>query len=272
MIQTKQLLAHAAEAKIYLVKEVEYQGNLVPYIVKDRISKGYRHPILDKKIIKQRTKREASILEKANKLIPTPLPIEVTESKIIMPYIEGKKLSDNLEQLNWKSICKTIGNQIAKLHDNNIIHGDLTTSNMIYVDNSNNSKDKQNPSMLKQAPSDKLKMNNKSMLKPTTSNDLTINNKIKREAEQEEASSNKRAEGEPKLYFIDFGLSFTSTRIEDKAVDLHLIKQALEAKHFSIHKEAEKIILDNYNSKDKTRVLEQLKKVEARGRYRKNAA
>ena len=64
---------------------------------------------------------------------------------------------------------------------------------MIYVDNSNNSKDKQNPSMLKQAPSDKLKMNNKSMLKPTTSNDLTINNKIKREAEQEEASSNKRA-------------------------------------------------------------------------------
>lgn len=125
-----------------------------------------------------------------------------------MPYIEGKKLSEHLEQLEWRNICKIIGNQIAKLHDNNIIHGDLTTSNMIWN------------------------------------------------------------EKEKKLYFIDFGLGFISSRIEDKAVDLHLIKQALEAKHFSIYKEAEKIILDNYNSKDKDKILEQLKKVELRGRYK----
>jgi tRNA A-37 threonylcarbamoyl transferase component Bud32 len=47
-----------------------------------------------------------------------------------------------------------------------------------------------------------------------------------------------------------------------------LIKQALEAKHFSIHKEAEKIILENYSSKDREKILEQLKKVELRGRYK----
>ena len=38
-----------------------------------------------------------------------------------------------------------------------------------------------------------------------------------------------------KIYIIDFGLGFISNKIEDKAVDLHLIKQALEAKHFQNH-------------------------------------
>jgi len=175
-------------------------------VIKDRVSKGYRHPELDKKIIKQRTKSEAKILEKASKLIPCPLPTNVEFNEIEMPFIEGKKLSENLEKLDYKKISKIIGNQIAKIHDNNIIHGDLTTSNMIWNNNEN------------------------------------------------------------KLYFIDFGLGYISPKLEDKAVDLHLIKQALEAKHYSIYKECEKIILDNYNSKDKDKILSQLKKVEARGR------
>jgi Kae1-associated kinase Bud32 len=217
------LLAQAAEAKIYK------EGN---NIVKDRISKGYRHPLLDKKIIKQRTRREASILEKAHKLINSPLPEQVTENQIKMPFIDGKKLSDNLEQLNWKEICKQIGKNIALLHDNDIIHGDLTTSNMILVEN--------------------------------TENPL-IKNKTQTKTKQDEIRIN---ETNPRVIFIDFGLSFHSKRFEDKAVDLHLIKQALEAKHFSIHREAEQIILENYNSKDKTKTLEQLKKVEARGRYK----
>lgn len=199
---TNKLIAQGAEAKIFLDQNI---------IIKDRVSKKYRHPELDKKIIKSRTKKEAKLLEKISSLINSPKPAKINEKKefniIKMPYIKGKKLSENLEKLDWKEICKKIGNQMAKIHDNNIIHGDLTTSNMI----------------------------------------LTNDNK---------------------LFFIDFGLGFTSTRIEDKAVDLHLIKQALEAKHYTIHKQAEQIILDNYNSKDKIKILEQLKKVEARGRYR----
>lgn len=194
----KKIIASGAEANI--IQEGKF-------VVKDRISKGYRHPELDKKIIKQRTKRETTILEKAHKLINSPSPEMIEFNKIKMPFIEGKKLSENLENLDWKNVCKTIGKNIAKLHDNNIIHGDLTTSNMI----------------------------------------LTKSGKV---------------------IFIDFGLGFHSERLEDKAVDLHLIKQALEAKHFLIHKEAEKIILDNYNSKDKAKILEQLKKVELRGRYK----
>jgi tRNA A-37 threonylcarbamoyl transferase component Bud32 len=216
-----------------------HEGNK---IIKDRISKKYRHPDLDKKIIKARTKKEFKLLQKASSIINAPCPISSSFNEIEMPFIEGKKLSENLENLDWKSICKQIGNQIALLHDNNIIHGDLTTSNMILLDSAT------------YKTSNNKKSNNK---------DIAHNKSSKKKvAEQEGATDNS------KLFFIDFGLGYVSERFEDKAVDLHLIKQALEAKHFSIHKEAEKIIIENYNSKDKIKVLEQLKKVEARGRYK----
>ena len=195
---TKKLIAQAAEAKIFRIDDL---------VIKDRIPKGYRHPELDKKIIKQRTKKESKILEKAHKLIGSPLPTKTTNNEITMPFIDGKKLSESLEELDYKELCKQIAEKIAKLHDNNIIHGDLTTSNMIL---------------------------------------------------------DKKGE----VIFIDFGLGFTSSRNEDKAVDLHLIKQALEAKHFSIWKECWRVIHENYNSKDREKTLEQLKKVEIRGRYK----
>jgi Kae1-associated kinase Bud32 len=245
------LLAQAAEAKIFLKETKEGKQ-----IIKDRTSKGYRHPELDKKIIKQRTKREANLLQKASEIINTPAPLNIHETqkskttKIIMPFIEGKKLSENLENLDWQQICKKIGNQIAKLHDNNIIHGDLTTSNMILVGDSKNI----------------LSLSKE--IKSPPSKSSALNKKISKETELVQASNKKASPDNSKLFFIDFGLGFTSERIEDKAVDLHLIKQALEAKHFSIHKEAEKIILENYNSKEKSKVIEQLKKVEARGRYK----
>ncbi|MDP1729514.1 MAG: RIO1 family regulatory kinase/ATPase [archaeon] len=236
------IIAQGAEAIII------HEGNSV---IKERISKKYRHPELDKKIIKTRTKKEAKLLEKVSKIIPCPSPSNLKEidksklpHKIEMPFIEGKKLSEHLEKLDWKNICKIIGNQIAKIHDKDIIHGDLTTSNLIWVEN---------------APS------NKSLLQEVKSITNSLHLTKKKIAEQAQAIDNFSY---PRLYFIDFGLGFTSSRIEDRAVDLHLIKQALEAKHFSIHKEAEKIILENYNSKDKTKILEQLKKVELRGRYK----
>lgn len=220
---TPHILAQGAEAKII------QKGN---FIIKDRISKGYRHPELDKRIIKIRTKKEKNLLEKASKIINTPNPEETSEISLIkMPFIKGKKLSDFLEKLNHRKISKEIGKSIAKLHDNDIIHGDLTTSNMIWVE------------------SLKKISNKEKNAEQISSHDCKINNKSR-------------------LFFIDFGLGFISKRIEDKAVDLHLIKQALEAKHFSIWKECWKIIEKEYKPKDKKKIIEQLKKVEARGRYK----
>jgi len=205
------LLSKGAEASILLSKDV---------VIKDRIPKSYRIQILDNKLRKSRTKKEAKLLEKAGKLIPIPKLIKTdNKEKIEMEYIKGQKLSEHLDSLkNAISICKTIGKQIAKLHDAGIIHGDLTTSNMIL-------------------------------------------------SKKKKAGVIEPAEV---LYFIDFGLGFHSDRIEDKAVDLHLIKQALEAKHFEKHEKFFNAITEGYEASEKVEeVLNRLKKVESRGRYKK---
>ncbi len=200
----QKIIAQGAEAKIYLIKDK---------VVKDRISKKYRLRELDNKIRRRRTKAEAKLLTKASKIILCPKPLADPGSgrMIHMPYVDGLKLSNelnNFELKKQKEICKQIGESVSKLHNNNIIHGDLTTSNMIYKN------------------------------------------------------------GE--VYFIDFGLGFISRKFEDKAVDIHVLKQALEAKHFEnwevLFKEFEKA----YKTKNKEAetVFERLKKVEKRGRYK----
>ena len=72
------------------------------------------------------------------------------------------------------------------------------------------------------------------------------------------------------VYFIDFGLSFFSQKAEDKAVDLHLLKEALESKHCKIWEDCFKSAISAYkkaaNSGNET--LKRLEIVEKRGRYR----
>lgn len=230
-------------------------------IIKDRISKGYRLKILDENLRKKRTKSEAKIIDKLKSIINVPKIIEVNDNKIIMQYIEGEKLSDDLDNLkNKNEIAEQIGKEIAKLHDNDIIHGDLTTSNIILVENSSDDTTKTSAAKknLKNLISNR-KINNSGMLKQEESMKEGIS-----AAERSEADKNNNF----KVYFIDFGLSFHSHRIEDKAVDLHLIRQALEAKHFLYWKQLFESVTKGYNSKDKTKILEQLKKVESRGRYK----
>jgi TP53 regulating kinase and related kinases len=201
---SEKILYQGAEAKIIL------NGD---FIIKDRTKKSYRLKELDDKIRKSRTKKETKLLEKASKIINSPKPIETKEIyQIKMPYIKGKKLSDNLDSFpleKQKEICKKIGEEIAKLHKADIIHGDLTTSNMI-LDEENN-----------------------------------------------------------KIYFIDFGLGYISVKIEDKAVDLHLLKQALEARHFKNWEVLFASVLKGYeNYEESKKILERLKAVEKRGRYK----
>jgi len=206
---SQKIIASGAEANIIL------ENNL---ITKDRIPKGYRLKQIDDKIRKIRTRSETKLLEKASQIINAPQPQaqkDKNSTKIKMPFIKGKKLSEHLDSLPEKQaekVCNAIGESIAKLHDADIIHGDLTTSNIIL----------------------------------------------------DEKDKNKE-----KVWFIDFGLGFHSARIEDKAVDIHLIKQALEAKHFQHWEKYLKYILEGYKtSANSTKVLEQLKKVESRGRYK----
>ena len=125
------IIAQGAEA--ILRKE----GNI---LVKDRISKDYRIKEIDEKIRKLRTRSETRLLERASGIIKTPKVINSDDKnmKITMEFIDGVKLVDYIDGINEKErekILKLIGNEVALLHNNNIIHGDLTTSNMILKNN-----------------------------------------------------------------------------------------------------------------------------------------
>jgi len=218
--ESLKLIQQGAEAKILFDKENNS-------ILKKRFPKKYRHEDLDKKLTKRRTKAETKIMLEASEIIDVPAPKNKPGKifdEINMPYIEGNKLSDFLDNFNpdkQKKICRKIGESIAELHKKGIIHGDLTTSNMI-------------------------------------------------------CDSSSLHTHLPKVYFIDFGLGFYSDKVEDKAVDLHLLKQALEAKHFrrwrQLYSEVKKGYIEGYQEREQDKhaeeVFKRIEKVEKRGRYK----
>ncbi|MEM4719242.1 MAG: RIO1 family regulatory kinase/ATPase, partial [Candidatus Pacearchaeota archaeon] len=122
-----EVLFRGAEAVIKLIDNNK--------ILKERIKKSYRIREIDEKLRKSRTKRERKILEKASRLIDVPKILNKEEDfKIEMEFIEGQRLSDFLDSFSekkQKKIMEKVGQIIAKLHKEDIIHDDLTTSNMI---------------------------------------------------------------------------------------------------------------------------------------------
>jgi len=102
-------------------------------LLKNRIQKNYRHPKLDLTIRKTRTRSEAKLLREASVFVNVPKIISVDQntSQIAMEFIEGKQLKEVIEKK--KELCVLAGKEIKKLHDAGIIHGDLTTSNILFV-------------------------------------------------------------------------------------------------------------------------------------------
>lgn len=158
-------------------------------ILKERFSKKYRHPTLDVKLTKQRLVKEAKNVSKCRQIgiqVPTIYNVDKTNNQIYMEYIEGCSIKEYLRKFEvqansseehiWDQSCleifHSVGKIIGLLHKNKLVHGDLTTSNMM------------------------LRNGN-------------INN----------------------IVMIDFGLSFTTTLDEDKAVDLYVLERALLSTH-----------------------------------------
>ena len=133
-MSSEKLISKGAEAYIYLINFFD-----MPAIKKVRIKKDYREPSLDLYIRRHRTKREAKLLSAVKKLgVPAPViyDIEISEYTIVMEYIEGKLLKNlllkgNLGKNEKVALLKSVGKYVAIMHKSNIIHGDLTTSNII---------------------------------------------------------------------------------------------------------------------------------------------
>ncbi len=126
------LIKKGAEASLYFE---EWQNRKV--ILKKRLPKRYRLPELDREIQAQRTRHEPQIIHRAKEAgVSTPIVfmVDTAEATIVMEFVEGKQVKQVLSDLpsdKRLDLCRYIGKLIGRLHSDGIIHGDLTTSNMI---------------------------------------------------------------------------------------------------------------------------------------------
>lgn len=127
------LIKKGAEASLYLA---DWHDRKV--IIKKRLPKKYRLPKLDKQIATYRTVHEPQLIHEAKKAgVPTPtiFLVDVKTATITMEFIDGKQVKQLLSEVSKnqrQSLCFKIGGLIGRLHKYGVIHGDLTTSNMIH--------------------------------------------------------------------------------------------------------------------------------------------
>ncbi|RDB21769.1 EKC/KEOPS complex subunit BUD32 [Hypsizygus marmoreus] len=205
-------ISQGAEAKVY---KANLTSEAPPILLKYRFQKHYRHPTLDVSLTRSRVAGEARALLKCLRSgvnVPGIRMVDAAAGALGIEWIEGKSVrhllpggagedeeaedvqsedvaegeGESVDALNEygisvETLMRLIGVEIGKMHLADIIHGDLTTSNM----------------MLRHPTS-------------FTSDDLEI---------------------PTELVLIDFGLSYHSTLVEDKAVDLYVLERAFSSTH-----------------------------------------
>lgn len=203
-------------AEAILIREAWYGKDVV---IKDRIPKAYRVSTLDLYLRRARTRQEAKLLTDARNigvLTPFVFLVDLTNTRIVMEYIEGQQLKEAVTTMSAPervTVFHSVGEIVGKLHLNNIVHGDLTTSNIILTPQNN-------------------------------------------------------------LYFLDFGLGVTSSEIEQKGVDLHLLQRVLESTHYHVYDECLEAFLAGYQQSSPSEgrtVIERLWEIDSRGRYASRA-
>ncbi|MBT4935875.1 Kae1-associated serine/threonine protein kinase [Candidatus Woesearchaeota archaeon] len=104
-------------------------------VIKERFSKAYRLQHLDDSLRKFRTRREAKVLTKLGEMdFPAPKMQSFSDKRmsIVMDFVPGETLKHVLKHGDeFHTFAKEIGQKVGILHKENIVHGDLTTSNMI---------------------------------------------------------------------------------------------------------------------------------------------
>lgn len=130
------LLKQGAEAKLYIS-----EFNSQKCLVKERFKKTYRLPEIDKQRTHESMKAESKSISRcqaAGILVPKIYHMNLNDRKIYMEYfdraITAKKYINDLDADSaghLKDLGEAIGRIVGEMHGNNIIHGDLTTSNIL---------------------------------------------------------------------------------------------------------------------------------------------
>lgn len=140
-------IAQGAEARLY---RSTYLLPNIPCALKYRPSKPYRHPILDLRLTKHRILSEARVLVKCRRdgvPVPAVYAVDETAGWLMTEWIEGevvrKRLNEWLKRRKDEGILdgvddgelvelmRRVGSVVGKMHAIGIVHGDLTTSNLM---------------------------------------------------------------------------------------------------------------------------------------------
>lgn len=175
----------------------------------------YRLEALDSMLRMQRTVHEAGMIAAAKAAgvgAPFVYFLSPPRATIVMELVAGTRMKDAISErqpAEAAELFRNLGGCVARLHRAGIMHGDLTTANVIIRDG--------------------------------------------------------------RLVFIDFGLSLHSTRVEDFAVDLRLIKETITGAHAPVAEVATEALFEGYRGAVGERAaksaLRQLREIERRGRY-----
>lgn len=154
------LIAQGAEARVY---RTTYLDSSRPCALKYRPPKPYRHPVLDARLTKQRILAEARILHKCRREgvpVPALYAVDVEEDgadgrtnggSLLTEWIEGGPVRarlnswlatipvnteaeadlETLKSAGLLGLLQRMGAAVGSLHKVGIVHGDLTTSNLM---------------------------------------------------------------------------------------------------------------------------------------------
>ncbi|HIP83914.1 MAG TPA: bifunctional N(6)-L-threonylcarbamoyladenine synthase/serine/threonine protein kinase [Methanothermococcus okinawensis] len=244
------LIGKGAEADI---RRASYLG--WECVVKERVRKRYRLEELDKKIRLRRTVREGRFLyliKDYGILSPYIWDIDKRRFNITMSYIPGHLAKEEIERGNL-DCCYNIGVIVGKLHERDIVHNDLTTSNFIVM------REGDTHGIREVSESDK----EDSLCNSCTQGVVEDNkdDKINLKVDRELLKKNK-------VYIIDFGLGKFSNMLEDKAIDLIVLKKSIMSTHYRVFEEVWNRILEGYKVyRDWKKVVDYIDEVERRRRY-----
>lgn len=197
------LITQGAEALLY---RTTFLTPSTPAALKIRLRKPWRHPALDARLTRQRVLAESRVLLKCARegvAVPAVLGVGCEEGWVAVEWVEGGtvkeavrgRVADGEEgEAMMKDLMRRIGAAVGKLHSVGVVHGDLTTSNM----------------MLRRAPA-------------------TKENGGQGQEEGGKVIGNAALAGE--IVLIDFGLAVQTVQEEDRAVDLYVLERAFGSTH-----------------------------------------
>jgi len=125
------LLSRGAEAEL---RRTRWHGRDV--VEKLRVPKRYRLEAIDANLRAERTRKEARLMSEARRAgvaVPVIYDLDLVDLRITMQYVPGPTAKAVLDRggARARTLCRDIGRLAGKLHRAGIVHGDLTTSNLI---------------------------------------------------------------------------------------------------------------------------------------------